>query len=368
MAALAALGFETHTTRASESSSRIAFVEEGGSPIGELTPGSHKGRLVVDLAGITKGTRITPNDEFFIRTRYPDLFVAPDHWEIEIGGAVERTGRLSLDELVGDVSPMGVQLLECSGNSKFRKFGLLSAAEWSGIPMMHVMDLCRSRFGVRPEATRLVVEGVDEHSDFATKRVQGASWIFGLSELEAAGAYLATEMNGRPLPRDHGAPVRLIMPNWYGCSNIKWVRALRFVDEDAPSTAQMREFASRTHQQGVPELAREFRPATMDFSAIVTRVTRTHRGEDLVYRLSGITWGGTTRVDELRIRFEDGGDSQRIDRFDHDQPSGFSFWEHEWRPGRPGRYAIGLSVGDPAVPTIRLDAGRYVRQVDIDEI
>lgn len=346
----------------------IPFVEEGDGATGVLLPGSHKGRLVVDLSRLSAATRITPNDGFFVRTRYPDLFTAPERWRIAIAGEVERSGRLALDELEGLVKPMGVQLLECSGNSKFRNFGLLSSAHWSGIPMEDVVGMCRERFGIRPGATRVMVEGVDEHSDFATKRVQGASWIFGLDQLRETGAYLATRMNGEPLPKDHGAPIRLIVPNWYGCSNIKWVRSINFVTDDARSTPQMREFAGRTHQDGVPELARDFRAASMDFSAMVTRVEMVSDERGVHYRLSGATWGGEQRVSRLEIRFQQDGDSETVDNFEHDQPQGFSFWEHRWHPKQRGRYGIALSVPDPTIPTIRLDKGRYVRHVDLAEV
>ena len=97
--------------------------------------------------------------------------------------------------------------------------------------------------------------------------IPGADWIFTLEELKATKAFLATGMNGRPLTRDHGAPVRLVAPNRYACTCIKWVNAFTFIDEDAEATSQMQEFAARTHQQGVPKLAKDYRPAAIDQAA-----------------------------------------------------------------------------------------------------
>ena len=113
----------------------VPFVEEGASPIGTLIEGSHQGRLVVDLAKLAERTLVTPNDEFFIRTRYPDGLHPEAPWTIQLRGHVRENKALLLDSLLGDVEPMGLQLLECSGNSKRRKFGLLSSAEWSGVPL-----------------------------------------------------------------------------------------------------------------------------------------------------------------------------------------------------------------------------------------
>ena len=82
----------------------------------------------------------------------------------------------------------------------------------------------------------------------------------------ATGAFLATQMNGADLPRDHGFPVRLVVPNWYGCTCIKWVSQIDIVADDEPSTTQMREFAARTHQDGMPDLARDFQSPVIDLA------------------------------------------------------------------------------------------------------
>ena len=359
----AALGFGALAPVEGKRLGTVPFVEEGGSPIGTLIAGSHQGRLVYDLERVDEGRLVTPNEAFFIRTRYPDGLTPEHPWRIQVRGHVRRERGLTLDELLRDVEPMGAQLLECSGNSRFRKFGLLSSAEWSGIPIVKVIE----RAHPTPRATRLLVSGHDEHSDFRTARGRGASWIFGFDELERAGAYLATEMNGETLPKDHGAPVRLIMPNWYGCTCIKWVQSLELVDDDAPSTAQMREFAGRTHQDGVPKLAREFAPASMDQAGMVTRVEKWHDG-GIFYRLLGILWGGERLTDSFRIRFGDARSEEPLEHYDHRDNHTWTLWTHRWRPSKPGRYVISLRVADPTIRTRRLDRGYYARQVDIAEV
>ena len=139
---------------------------------------------------------------------------------------------------------------------------------------------------VLPQATRVLVSGFDRYSQSQPgASTPGASWIFTVAELEKAGALLATGMNGVPLGLDHGFPIRLMVPNWYGCACIKWVDAITLVDDDAPATSQMREFASRTHQDGVPALARDYKPATMDQAAMPgTDREMAGRGQDCLSR------------------------------------------------------------------------------------
>ena len=65
-------------------------------------------------------------------------------------------------------------------------------------------------------------------------------------------------MNGKPLTKDHGAPIRLIVPGWYGCACIKWVNEITLVDDGAEATSQMQEFAGSTQEVGVPKLVRDY--------------------------------------------------------------------------------------------------------------
>src|SRR5204862_7518096 len=104
-------------------------------------------------------------------------------------------------------------------------------------------------------------------------------------------ALLATGMNGAPLPPDHGFPVRLIVPGWYGCACIKWIDRIDLVAADAPATTQMREFARRTHQNGEPALAREFTPAVIDQAAMPVRVEKWLADGRIAYRVIGVMWG-----------------------------------------------------------------------------
>src|SRR5207244_2504018 len=101
-------------------------------------------------------------------------------------------------------------------------FGLMSVANWTGFPLPAVIE----QLAPRPAGQRVLVSGADPAGPSLTS-VPGASWIFSRAELEHA--VLAVQMNGAPLPRDHGFPARLIVPGWYGCACIKWVDRIDFV-------------------------------------------------------------------------------------------------------------------------------------------
>jgi DMSO/TMAO reductase YedYZ molybdopterin-dependent catalytic subunit len=203
--------------------------------------------------------------------------------------------------------------------------------------------------------------------------VPGASWIFSRDDLPRA--LLAMRMNGAPLPRDHGFPIRLIVPGWYGCACIKWVDRIDLVPDEAPATAQMQEFAARTHQDirrlrtSTPPLARDFIPAVIDTAAMPVRVEKWIAGGRVEYRITGIIWGGSTPTNALSIRFKTSQPWTPVD--DCPMPAStltWSLWSHTWRPDAPGRYQIVLKVTDPSIRTRRLDLFFYVREILIDEV
>ncbi|HEX7942771.1 MAG TPA: molybdopterin-dependent oxidoreductase, partial [Gemmatimonadaceae bacterium] len=196
----------------------------------------------------------------------------------------------------------------------------------------------------------------------------GASWVFALDELERRGAFLAVGMNGAALPLDHGAPVRLVIPNYYGCSCIKWLSRIDWVGDDEPATSQMREFSARTHQDGVPALARDYKPPEIQLAAMPVRVEQwldsTNR---TVYRIVGIRWGGTVTHPPLTIRFKHTEPFVPVDDVSvSPSPTTWSMWTHVWRPEAPGRYEIALNLSDRSIPARRLDLFFYTRQVNIE--
>lgn len=343
------------------------FVGEDIPPLDTLVGEGLDARLYFDHSELTADALIVPSEHFYVRTAYPDQLVPPDPWIIRVRGLVDQEIDLQLPQLAELEADQGVHLLECSGN-RGSGFGLIGAARWGGIPMADVLDRIRPRAG----AARVLVSGFDNHSmpsknQFSTP---GASWIFGLEQLVDQGAFLATTLDGKPLPKHHGKPARLFVPGWYGCTAIKWVNEIRLVGDDEPATSQMIEFATRTHQPSpTPSLARDFRPATMDQSAMPVRVERWKAPNgSLSYRIVGVMWGGYEVTDALEVRFGDG-PWERVDFCTApSQEQTWSLWSHVVRPSSPGVYSIRMRVADPDVPQLRLSADWYLRQVRIDAV
>ena len=326
-------------------------------------------RQFTDISRVAPDRLLTPTSEFYVRTAHsPDL---PDAtaWRLTLGGLVRAEQTVGIGVLQREAMDMGVRLMECAGNADPANFGLLSAASWSGVPVAGVL----ARVASSSDARRVRITGFDDERRSSATSNPGASWVFTLEELERTGAFLAVGMNGTALTADHGAPVRLVVPNYYGCSCIKWVTRLDWVADDEPATLQMMEFSTRTHQAGVPRAARDYQPPAIELAATPIRVEQwavPRNGADrLVYRVVGLRWGGRSAQVPLTIRF---GSRERFvavaDVPASENVGSWSLWSHEWTPDAPGRYQIALSVADAAIPARRLGLYYYTREVEIDAV
>ena len=342
----------------------VPFVGESSVPLDTLMGDGLDARMYSDLSTLSAETPLLPTEEFYLRTRASELLDSGTPWRIKIGGLVDKPAELELADLKSLARPMGLHLMECAGNTRATRFGLLSVADWTGAPIADVLDRIRAK----PEAHQVMVSGFDTYPGKAVTSLPGADWIFTRQDLETSQALLATEMNHKPLSKDHGGPVRLVVPGWYGCVCIKWVDGVTFVDNDASTTSQMQEFAGRTHQAGIPSLAKEYRPAKIDQAAMPIRVEKWLLSGSIKYRVVGILWGGTRLIRVLEIRFNPEEEYVPVDSFKQSANDPWSFWTHGWLPKTPGRYTIRLRVKDPPVSTRRLDSGHYARSVEIDEV
>jgi DMSO/TMAO reductase YedYZ molybdopterin-dependent catalytic subunit len=336
----------------------LAFRGEDDQAVGQREGEELNGRLALDHSTLDADSLVTGNDDFFIRTMAPRSLPDPAGWSLAVEGLAEPAS-IALADLLDEVEDQGVVLLECSGNQDNRHFGLISAARWEGIPIQAVLD----RIAVDAAATRIEIGGFDQHVVPSTSGV-GCSWIYTFEELREAGAFLATRMNGEALPVDHGAPVRLVVPGWYGCCSAKWVDTLRLVDDTAPATDHMQEFAGRTHQVGTPALARDYRPARMQVSAMPVRVEQWDVDGVVKYRIVGIVWGGTQPPRRLELRASTSEAWREVEICPEQETTRtWTLWQTVWEPARSGTHLIELRA--PEDDAIRLELGWYTRAVNV---
>ena len=187
---------------------------------------------------------VTPVGLHYLLTHYdiPNVDVAS--WRLEVGGLVERPLSLSLDELRARPAVEVAVTMECAGNGRAHvephvvsQPWLLEAvgtARWRGVPVTSLLE----EAGVQESATDVLFTGIDRGVEGGQEQAYERS--VPLAELAACDALLAYAVNDVPLPPQHGFPLRLVVPGWYGMTSVKWLARLAAID--APSDGyQMRQ-------------------------------------------------------------------------------------------------------------------------------
>ncbi|MDP2314100.1 MAG: molybdopterin-dependent oxidoreductase [Pseudomonadota bacterium] len=337
----------------------VPFLDVRERVLGALDGDGLDGRRRIDLAALTPATLLTPPGAFYVRTREPDL---PDAWPISVDGLVATPTTLAAAGVAAAATDQGTHLMECSGNGKGECFGLMSVTTWAGVPLLDVLG----EAGARREGTRVLVRGLDHAGKSPNGSFPGCSWVFGWADLAATGAFLATHMGGAPLTAVHGAPVRLVVPGWFGCCSVKWVDRIEVVADDTPSTPHMREFATRTHQVDKPPLARDFTPATLELAALPIRVEEWRVDGRARYRVWGIVWGGARPAGALEFR---SGKKERWQAVTAYVPPtdnrAWTLWWHDWEPTESGEHTLQVRSPDKGLAQRRIEKGWYKRKVAV---
>jgi DMSO/TMAO reductase YedYZ molybdopterin-dependent catalytic subunit len=262
-----------------------------------------------DLRKLT--TWATPNEEFYAFHQTETIQVDPAKWRLRIGGLVDRPKEFTLDELKQRAGKReeGVTL-ECSGNSTrpTRMSGLLSNAVWSGTGLASILNEC----GIKPEAREVVFLGADMEKE---KKWQAGNEEYTVPHGRSVyiqdalnpEAMLAYEMNGKPLPADQGFPLRLILPGWYGMTQIKWLIRIEVIDRRYEGQHMARNYLTlKSVDTAEGPIWLDTSISRNNMKSVVARVTRRRSGTGYEYKISGPAWGGQTRIDKVEVKVDDG--------------------------------------------------------------
>ena len=180
---------------------------------------------------------ITPSELFFVRNNSNSVDLSVDDWSLTIeGDAVGRSLRLSYEEIMELPGRAMVSYLECAGNQRvmFDRLqgrpapgeqwgrGAISNGEWQGVSLADVLTLA----GISDGAQSVLLVGLDRESP-----ERGFRRVLPIDRALHPDTLLAYGLNGKPLPRDHGFPLRAIVPGWVGSSQIKWLGRIEVSSE-----------------------------------------------------------------------------------------------------------------------------------------
>jgi sulfane dehydrogenase subunit SoxC len=176
---------------------------------------------------------ITPAGLHYLLIHYDIPEVDADAWRLVVRGARELT--LSLDDLRARPPAELAVTMECAGNGRAHfdpravsqpwLHEAVGTARWRGTPLRGLLE----EAGVPDGTVDVVFSGLDRGVEGGEE--QRYARALPVAEATREEALLAYEMNGAQLPPQHGYPLRLVVPGWYGMTNVKWLAEIELVPE-----------------------------------------------------------------------------------------------------------------------------------------
>lgn len=279
---------------------------------------------------------ITPNPGFFSVGHYAAPRLAAADYRLKIEGLVDRPIELTLDQIMARPRRDCIAALECSGNGASAKFmGAIGNAKWTGTPLAPLLKDC----GIRPAAIEAAFWGADKGKEKIRNEDYEQNFARSLSIADATrdDVLLAWAMNGQPLAAEHGFPIRLIVPGWYGIAWVKWLTRIELRDRRLMNRFMARDYVTiRGEKHGDQIEWKETSVGPMNVKSLVARVVRRADGS---LRITGAAWAhDPIKSVELRIDNAPWAGVQ-LDAQDH-APYGWTFWSFDWKDSTPGEHTL----------------------------
>jgi DMSO/TMAO reductase YedYZ molybdopterin-dependent catalytic subunit len=295
---------------------------------------------------------ITPVGLHYLLTHFDIPFVDADSWRLEIGGLVDRPLTVSLDDVKARPARTLAVTLECAGNGRAltsprapSQPWLLEAvgtAEWTGTPLAPILEEAAPGRSAR----EVVFTGLDRGIQGEVEHDYERS--LPLEEALRDDVLLAYAINGQPLPPQHGFPLRLVVPGWYGMTHVKWLRSITLVDE--PFRGWQQEIGYRVRQSeedpGVP-VTRILPRSLLVPPGIPDFYTRARLVESGPCRLEGRAWSGYGTIERVEVSTDGGTSWAGAALGDPLSEYAWRGWSFEWA-AEPGEHELCCRATDAA--------------------
>ncbi len=339
----------------------VAIVAHGRIPATEArqgdATGTHTGPLIVHVSRpfnaetpVREFTSwLTPNERFFVRSHFgpPNAeSVDPASWRLNVVGLVDRQLRLRLADLKEFQAVTITAVLQCSGNG--RSFhqpkapgvqwqrGAAGNAEWTGVRLRDVLQ----RAGVGEACRHVQFLGADRP---VLPSVPLFVRSIPLTKAIHPDTILAYEMNGRPLPLLHGAPLRLITPGWMGEACTKWLTDITLQEKEAQGYYMQQAYRMPTARMEPGASPSGIAMVPVEAMVVKSLIAGPSEGETVKkgpLMIQGVAWAGEAEVVKVEVSCDDG-QTWDLARFvGETRPYAWKLWQYVWNAKTPGPAVI----------------------------
>jgi sulfane dehydrogenase subunit SoxC len=289
--------------------------------------------------------RITPVGLHYLLIHYDIPMIDPGAWRLRIDGCVDRPLELTLAELRALPATTRVLTMECAGNGRALLdprpasqpwlVEAVGTGEWTGVALADVLDQAK----VRDTAVELLFTGADRGVEGGIEQAYQRS--ITIADAAASCALLAYDLNGAPLPPQHGFPLRLVVPGWYGMTNVKWLTSIAAVDTPFTGYQQTTAYRLRQEEADVGEAVTRMVPRSLmvppGIPDFFTRARVLVAGTTM---LTGRAWSGSAAIRSVDTSV-DGGHTWSPALLDAEPSRAGAWigWRYEWS-AEPGDHEL----------------------------
>jgi DMSO/TMAO reductase YedYZ molybdopterin-dependent catalytic subunit len=295
---------------------------------------------------------ITPVGLHYLLIHYDVPAVDPAAWRLTLGGAVARPLTLTLDELQARPAITQAVTMECAGNGRaairpraLSQPWLLEAvgtAEWTGVPVRDVL----AEAGVLDDAVEVLFSGLDRGIEGGVEQRYERSLPVG--EAQRGDLLLAYAVNGRPLPPQHGFPLRLVVPGWYGMTSVKWLSEITVLTAPFDGYQHTTSYRMRTSEDDPGTPVTRMMPRSLmvppGIPEFLSRIRHVAPGEHLV---EGRAWSGWGAVERVEFSADDGMTWADAELDEPVGPTAWRRWSIRWH-AEPGDHVLCCRASDMA--------------------
>ncbi|HSF29396.1 MAG TPA: sulfite oxidase [Candidatus Tectomicrobia bacterium] len=293
---------------------------------------------------------VTPTGMQYLLIHYDIPEVNVDAWRLNVAGLVSTPLSLTLEDITKRPARTITGTMECAGNGRAllspRRisqpwlFEAIGTAEWTGTPLRGILEDA----GVRHDVTEFVFTGLDRGVEGG--EVQYYQRSLSVSEALREEVLVAYEMNGEPLQPQHGYPLRLLVPGWYGMASVKWLERIEAVAEPFQGYQMTRvyQYSQAEDEPGEPVTLIRVR-ALMMHPGIPDFLTRTRLVQASAVTLTGKAWAGRLGVSRVEVSVDGGSRWSDAQLGKSVSPHAWTPWTFLWNATR-GTYTLCVRATD----------------------
>jgi DMSO/TMAO reductase YedYZ molybdopterin-dependent catalytic subunit len=296
---------------------------------------------------------ITPIGLHYLLIHFDIPRVDPSQWKLVIGGHVREPLTLTLDDIKRRPAVTRAVTLECAGNGRANLsprpvsqpwlFEAVGNAEWTGTPLRSLLEAA----GPLDGAVEVVFTGIDRGVQGGVEQQYERSLT--MADANREEVFLAYAINGQPLPPQHGFPLRLVVPGWYGMTHVKWLRSITVATQPFRGYQQEPAYhvTSTWDELGEP-VTRMLPRSLMVPPGIPHFLPRTRQLGLGTCILEGRAWSGRGRIVRVEVSTDGGGSWADAELGGDGGDFGWQSWRYAWGADRADEYELCCRATDAA--------------------